>query len=149
MGGWGRAEVWVHHSDREASFFCSMFVTLCSSVCFRNVGCWHVPVLGPVPLSQGSIKKMIKKEYCRLSASPHSLQVTPSRAGPALVKGGQANWRPSLGLWGPTSLQVNKPPLHCGGVPLPRSPSLVASLHSEGPSHDCARRTRFWSRWLA
>ena len=36
--------------------FCSMFVTLCSSVCFHNVGCWHVPVLGPVALSQGSKK---------------------------------------------------------------------------------------------
>ena len=23
--------------------FCFMFVTLCLSVCFRNVGCWHVP----------------------------------------------------------------------------------------------------------
>ena len=28
--------------------FCSMFVPLCSSVCFCNVGCWHVPVLGPL-----------------------------------------------------------------------------------------------------
>ena len=27
---------------------------------------------------------LIKKEYCRLSASPHSLQVTPSRARPYL-----------------------------------------------------------------
>ena len=92
---------------------------------------------------------MIKKEYCRLSASPHSLQVTPSRARPPLVKGGQANWRPSLGLWGSASLWVNKPPLHCGGVPSHWRPSLVASLHSEGPSHDCGRGTRFWSRWLA
>ena len=61
-----------------------MFVLLCSSVCFRNVGCCHVPVLGPVAFAQGSKKKypdreasLIKKEYCRLSASPHSLQVTP------------------------------------------------------------------------
>ena len=92
---------------------------------------------------------LIKKEYCRLSVSPHSLQVTPSRARPPLVKGGQANWRPSLGLWGSTSLQVNKPPLHCGGVLSHWRPSLVASLHSEGPSHDCGRATRFWSRWLA
>ena len=30
-----------------------------------------------------------------------------------------------------------------------RRPSLVASLHLEGPSHDCGRETRFWSRWLA
>ena len=65
------------------------------------------------------------------------------------IKGGQANWRPSLGLWGSASLRVNKPPLHCGGVPSHWRPSLVASLHSEGPSHDCGRGTRFWSRWLA
>ena len=39
----------------------------------------------------------------------------------------------SLGLWGSTSLRVNKPPLHCGGVPSHWRPSLVASLHSEGP----------------
>ena len=84
-------------------------------------------------------KKLIKKEYCRLSASPHSLQVIPSRARPPLVKGGQANWHPSLGLWGSASLRVNKPPLHCGGVPLHWRPSPVASLHSEGPSHDCGR----------
>ena len=43
---------------------------------------------------------LMKKEYCRLSASPHSLQVTPSRARPYLLRGGQANWRPSLGLRG-------------------------------------------------
>ena len=67
-----------------------------------------------------------------MSASPHSLQVTPSRARPYLSRKGQANWRPSLGLWGSTSLRVNKPPLHCGGVPSHRRPSLVASLHSEG-----------------
>ena len=30
-----------------------------------------------------------------------------------------------------------------------RRPSLVASLHFEGPSHECRRETRFWSRWLA
>ena len=36
-----------------------MFVTLYSSVCFRNVGCWHVPVLEPVALSQGSKKKLV------------------------------------------------------------------------------------------
>ena len=83
---------------------------------------------------------LIKKEYCRLSASPHSLQVTPSRARPPLVKGGQANWRPSLELWGSTSLQVNKPPLHCGSMPSHWRPSLVASLHSEGPL------TRLWER---
>ena len=29
-----------------------------------------------------------------------------------------------------------------------RRPSLVASLHFEGPSHECGRETRFWSRWL-
>ena len=42
-----------------------MFVILCLSVCFRNVGCWHVPVLGPVAFAQGSKKKkkkLIKKE---------------------------------------------------------------------------------------
>ena len=92
--------------------FCSMFVLLCLSVCFRNVGCWHVPVLGPVAYAQGE-KRLIKKEYFGLSASPHSLQVTPSRARPPLVKGGQANWRPSLGLRESASLWANKPPLHC------------------------------------
>ena len=30
-----------------------------------------------------------------------------------------------------------------------RRPSLVASLYLEGPSHECGRETRFWSRWLA
>ena len=44
---------------------------------------------------------------------------------------------------------LNKPPLHCEGMPSHWRPSLVASLHSEGPSHDCGRGTRFWSRWLA
>ena len=34
-----------------------MFVLPCLSVCFRNVGCWHVPVLGPVAFAQGSKKK--------------------------------------------------------------------------------------------
>ena len=33
--------------------FCFMFVILCLSVCFRNVGCWDVPVLGPVAFAQG------------------------------------------------------------------------------------------------
>ena len=28
----------------SSSVLCLCF--LCSSVCFRNVGCWHVPVLG-------------------------------------------------------------------------------------------------------
>ena len=66
-----------------------MFVLLCLSVCFRNVGCWHVPVLGPVAFAQGSKKKLIKKEHCRLIASPHSPQVTPSRAGPYLSREGR------------------------------------------------------------
>ena len=48
-----------------------------------------------------------------------------------LSRGGKANWRPSLELCGSASLRVNKPPLHCGGVPSHRRPSLVASLHSE------------------
>ena len=30
-----------------------------------------------------------------------------------------------------------------------RRPSLVASLYLEGPSHECGRETRPWSRWLA
>ena len=34
-------------------------------------------------------------------------------------------------------------------MPSQRRPSPVASLHLEGPSHDCGRATRFWSRWLA
>ena len=34
-----------------------MFVLLCLSVRFRNVGCWHVPLLGPVAFAQGSKKK--------------------------------------------------------------------------------------------
>ena len=65
-------------------------------------------------------------------------------------KGGQANWCPSLGLWGSASLWVNKS-LHCtaGAVPSLQRPSLVASLHLEGPSHECGREKRFWSRWLA
>ena len=41
--------------------FCFMFVILCLSVYFRNVGCWHVPVLGPVAFAQGSKKK--KKDH--------------------------------------------------------------------------------------
>ena len=47
-------------------------------------------------------------------------------------KGGQANWPPSLGLWGSASL-------HCtaGAVSSLRRPSLVASLYLEGPSHEC------------
>ena len=32
---------------------------------------------------------LIKKEYCRLSGSPHSLQVTPSRARPYLLREGR------------------------------------------------------------
>ena len=92
--------------------FCFMFVILCLSVCFRNVGCWHVPVLGPVAFAQGSKKK-------------------------ATIKGGQANWRPSLRPWGSASLRVNKPPLHCGGAPPHWRPSPAALLHPEGPSHDC------------
>ena len=54
---------------------------------------------------------LIKKEYCRLSASPQSLQVTPSRARPYLLREG----RPiGAHLWdsgGQPSLRVNKP--HC------------------------------------
>ena len=41
-----------------------MFVILCLSVCFRNVGCWHVPVLGPVAFAQGSKTKK-KKNWSR------------------------------------------------------------------------------------
>ena len=58
-----------------------MFVSLCLSVCFRNV---------KVLACAGALKKidqegeylsdreasLIKKEYCRLSVSSHSLQVT-------------------------------------------------------------------------
>ena len=40
-----------------------MFVLPCLSVCFRNVGCWHVPVLGPVAFAQGSKKKKKKKKF--------------------------------------------------------------------------------------
>ena len=61
-----------------------MFVLPCLSVCFRNVGCWHVPVLGPVAFAQGSKKKLIKKEYCR--CGPHPLQVISSRARPYLLR---------------------------------------------------------------
>ena len=114
-------------------------------------GVWSLGLFSSIffSTSLNKKKKLIKKEYCRLSASPHSLQVTPIWSWSLPIKGGQANWRPSLGLWGSASLRVNKPPLHCGGVPLHWRPSLVASLHSEGPSHDCGRGTRFWSRWLA
>ena len=41
-----------------------MFVILCLSVSFCNVGCWHVPVLGPVAFAQGSKKK--KKKIARV-----------------------------------------------------------------------------------
>ena len=48
-----------------------MFVLLCSSVCPRYVGCWHVPVLGgPAFALVFQKKKLIKKEHCRLSVSP-------------------------------------------------------------------------------
>ena len=40
-----------------------MFVILCSSVCFRNVGCWHVPVLGPVAFAQVSKKEDITLKH--------------------------------------------------------------------------------------
>ena len=43
--------------------FCSMFVFLCLSVCFRNVGCWHVLELRPVAFSQGSRKKIDQDTY--------------------------------------------------------------------------------------
>ena len=33
--------------------FCYVSVFLCLSVCFRNVGCWHVAVLGPVAFARG------------------------------------------------------------------------------------------------
>ena len=39
--------------------FCFMFVILCLSVYFRNVGCCHVPVLGPVEFAQGSEKEKV------------------------------------------------------------------------------------------
>ena len=77
----------------------------------------------------------------------HNCHATPK--GHGLPPPQNSERAPSLGLWGSTSLRVNKPPLHCGGVPSHRRPSLVASLHSDGPSHDCGRGTRFWSRWLA
>ena len=109
---------------------------------------WSLGLFSPIFFSTSINKKKLIKEYCRLSASPHSLQVTPSRARPYLLREG----RPiGAHLWdsgGQPSLRVNKPPLHCG-VPSRRRPSLVASLHSEGPSHNCGRGTRFWSRWLA
>ena len=57
-------------------------------------------ILKQKKIDQDREASLIKKEYCRLSPSPHSLQVTPSRARPPLVKRGQANWCPSLGLRG-------------------------------------------------
>ena len=98
---------------------------------------WSLGLFGPI-FSPYLInkKKLIKKEYCRLSVSPHSLQVTPSRARPPLVKGGQANWHPSLGLWGSAESPGTQASIALRGVPSHWRPSLVASLHSEGPSHD-------------
>ena len=39
---------------------------------------------------------------------------------------------------------------HCTlrAVPSHRTSSLVASSHLEGPSDECVRETRYWSRWL-
>ena len=34
-----------------------MFALLCSSVCVRYVGCWHVPVLGPVAVFRRAKKE--------------------------------------------------------------------------------------------
>ena len=73
----------------------------------------------------------MKKEYCRLSASPHSPQVTSPRARPPLAKGGQANWHPPLERWGSASPWANKPPLHCGDMPSHWRPSPIAPLHPE------------------
>ena len=84
------------------------------------------------------------KEYCRLKCIPTLPTSDPYLEQNLTSKGEQANWRPSLGLWGSASLWVNKPPLHRGGVPSHQRPSLVASLHSQGRG----RETRFWSRWL-
>ena len=33
-----------------------MCLCLCACPCFRNAGCWHVPVLGPIAFAQGSKK---------------------------------------------------------------------------------------------
>ena len=90
-----------------------MFVTLCLCVCFRNAGCWNVPMLGPVAFAQGSKKStsLIKKEYCR--CGPHPLQAISSRVRPPLAKGagcigplfpdlrGRPLWfMASIALWG-------------------------------------------------
>ena len=45
--------------------FCFMFVILCLSMCFRNVGCWHVPVLGPIAFAQGSKKSKVSHRATR------------------------------------------------------------------------------------
>ena len=73
----------------------------------------------------------------------------PPRARCPLVKGRQANWHLPLGPWGSASPQVNKPPLHFGGVPSHWRLSPAVSLHPKGPPHNCGRGTRLWSRWLA
>ena len=112
------------------------------------LGVWSLGLFSPIFFSTSSKKKK-KKECCRLSASPHSLQVTPSRARPHLSREGRPigahPWDPR----GQPSLRANKPPLHCGGAPSHLRPSPVASLHSERPPHDCGIGTRLWSRWLA
>ena len=53
---------------------CFVFVFLCSSVCFRNV--WVLACAGALKKVPDREASLIKKEYCRLSGSPHSLQVT-------------------------------------------------------------------------
>ena len=76
-----------------------MFVILCLSVCFRNVGCWHVPVLGPVAFAQGSKKKIDQEAssraefalrsfpaFCALLGKPASDQQVSDLAGhPSLL----------------------------------------------------------------
>ena len=74
---------------------------------------------------------LIKKEYCRCGS--HPLQVTPSRAGPPLVKG--------AGLIGPLFPDFRGWPLwfHCTAGTLNTCTVPGASLHSEALSPECGR----------
>ena len=100
---------------------------------------WHVPG-GPWVWSLGpfssiffstSIKKLIKKEYCR--CGPHPLQVISPRARPYLLRE-QAALVPLSRISG-VGHSGSWPPLHCGdSTNLALEVVPGASLHSEALS---------------
>ena len=95
----------------------------------------------------------LKKEIVDQEGVLHVECVPSLRAGGFVLglvlalAGGQASWRPFPGFPGPGAPLITAPPLHCGAVPSHRRSSLVASLHLEGPSHECGRETRYRGRW--